>query len=379
MIDALYIIIIAAVAGVILAAYMLNKTKRRPKEISPYAIALNYTLSGEYEKAMAQLRDIIKDDTENIDAYILYADILRMLGYYTRAAKIHKDLTLRDNLTPEITQKIHRSLLQDLIEGKHYKQALQTADDVLNLSKDDLWALKIKLQSLEELGEWKKASDTAKKIQSISGKPDKEMLALYKASEGLEILKNGGKEHDARIRYRESIKLDPKLPLPYIELALSYIRDERAEDAVKELEELISENPAQGYLCFGLLEKTLFELNRFQELERFYRNLRDKHPDNTRIVVAFAKFLDRKGETSEAIKICREGLELKPESLWIRRNLFKFLASRKSYKEAVETGVEILHMITNEEDEFVCSECSYISDRPLWKCPRCGKWRTFKF
>ncbi len=376
----IYISMVVVGLVLIVGIYIfIHKYKKRERRYPPFTQALSLMLSGENERALEILREVIREDTSNIEAYILYGDILRTMGFYRKAAKIHKELTIRTGLRSDDLMRINRSLLQDYIEGGMYRQSLKIAAYLLGRNKSDLWTLKLKLRALEELGEWKNAAETAKKIQSITAKPDKEQLALYKVMEGIDILKKSGKEHDARLKFREAIKIDERFAWSYIELADSYLRDGRTGDAIKVWKQFFSNNPMYAYLVFDELESTLFELNKFQDLEKIYRELIERNPQNSRAFAALAKFMHRKGETDRAIAICREGLEVRPESLWLRRNLFKYLALDGKLAEAAEVGLEVLKMVTQEKEEFSCKECGYLTTKPLWRCPKCKSWRSFKF
>jgi lipopolysaccharide biosynthesis regulator YciM len=340
---------------------------------------LTLILSGDKKRALEKLREAVKEDSDNVQAYILYGDLLRDFGYHKRAAKIHRELTVREALKPELHTDIMRSLLLDYQKSGEFKLALEWAERLLADNRDDIWTLRKKLELLEALESWHKVFETARKIQSLTDSQDKEQLALYKVMEGKGILAHEGKEHDARLKYREALRLDSDCPLAYMELALSYVREERTEDAVKTWKEFFQTNPQHAYLAFEPLETTLFELGRFEELEAIYRRLINLNPKNTRAVVALARFFFRKGETAEAIRTCREGLETSPESLWIRRNLFRFLATEGRLQEAIELGLEVVNMVTSDTEEFICGNCHNISTEPLWRCPNCGMWRTFKF
>ena len=375
----IYLIAAAVIIIAISAGAMISRRRKHKTSFPPFTQALTLMISGDNREALKILRDLIKNDTENIEAYILYGDILRKEGFYQRAAKIHKELTVRESIKSDIMAGIRRSLLQDYLDGKMYKQALDCADHLLQKSGGDLWTLERQLSALEALGDWKRAAETTRKIQTITNKADMEVLSLYKAMEGMTILEKDGKEHDARLRFREAAKIDEKFAMPYLELAESYLREKKTEDALKAWKQLFDRNPQHAYLAFDRLESTLFELNRFAELEKIYRRIIERDPDNSRAVTALSRFLDRKGKTEEAIKICQEGLELQPESLWLRRNLFRYLSMEKRYKEASDVGLEVIQMVTKEKQEYKCGSCGYVTEKPLWKCPDCGKWRTFKY
>ena len=357
---------------------LIYTRKRRRKQQPPYTQALSLLLAGEKEKALEKLRQAVKEDTENIDAYILYGDILREMGQHRQAVKIHRELTIREKLTPGLRSKLLRSLVLDHFEGRDLRQALPYIEQMLSISRSDIWALNMKLSLHETLENWKTAFEVEKKIQSITRKFDKEKLGLYRVMEGKKLLKSGGREHDARLRFRAAIKIDKASAPAYLELADSYIREGRTKDALDEWRIFFKKNPLHAHLAFDQLEKVVFDLGRFEELESIYRQLVQDNPKNTRAVVALAKFLDRKGETSEAIEVCRYGLEKTPESLWIRRNLFRFLAADNQLGEAMKLGLEILDMVMEEREAFICSKCGYLSVEPQWRCPKCKNWRSFR-
>ncbi|MBC8204324.1 tetratricopeptide repeat protein [bacterium] len=373
----LWFIIPAAIILSVAALYGLKPSKKSKAE-SPFTEALSCLLAGDKKSAMEKLRQVVKEDTDNIDAYLLYGEILREMKQYRKAIQVHRELTIRRNVKAKYQVDIQKSLLLDYHLGGYHREALKYADSLLKMNKKDTWALTKKLSILEELEEWHEAGETAKRLQSITGKTDKTQLALYKCMEGIKIVSTG-KEHDGRLRFREAMRLDKECALAYLELAASYIRDERPGDAIAIWKQFFQILPDLAYLAMDDFEKTAFDLNRFQELEEIYRGILYKDPKNTRAVVALARFLDRKGETDTAIEICQEGLEKSPESLWIRRNLFRFLTSQGRFEEAAQAGLEVLNMVIKEKEEFICSQCGHISDKPLWHCPKCKRWNTFRF
>ena len=369
--------IVALILAVIVLFILRSGGKNR--KIPPYTQALTFLLTGEKEKALEKLREVIKQDTDNVPAYILYGDILRDMGRYKQAAKIHKELTVRQKQKPGERNDIYRSLIQDYELGENYTAALACVEEFLSKNKNDVWALGKKLSILESMNDWKNAGDTARKIQNLKAKPDARQLALYKVMEARKLLGNAGKEHDARILLRAALKIDKTCAWAYLELGDSYIRDERPEDAIKEWKELFKYNPENAYLCFNKLENTVFELGRFEDLEMIYDKLLKSDTQNTKAVVALANFVERKGELQQAIQICRDGLAAVPESLWIRRNLFRMLANEGQTKEALQLGLEVIKMVTSDTEEYICENCENIIKEPAWFCPKCRKWNTFDY
>lgn len=362
-----------------IVALIIFNSGGKKRKIPPYTQALTFLLTGDKEKALEKLRQVINEDTDNIPAYILYGDILRDSGRTKQAAKIHKELTIRDKVAPAVRNDIYRSLILDYETAKNYKPALACVEEFLSKNKNDIWGLTKKLSILEKIDDWKDALETAKKLQSQTGKGNKAQLAYYKVMEARQLLANHGKDHDVRIMLRSALKIDKTCAWAYLELGDSYIRDNRPEDAISEWKELFKNNPDKAYLCFKKLENTVFELGRFEDLEMIYHKLIKENSQNSKAVVALAHFVERKGKVQQAIQICRDGLLAKPESLWIRRNLFRMLANTKQTEEATKLGLEVIKMVTSDTEEFMCRECGHMIKTPTWLCPKCKKWDSFQY
>ncbi len=95
-------IIIVLCVVIIICAGVVITLKRRKRETSgktPYVDALHLLMDGKKDEALDRLKRTVRKDTENIMAYIKLGDIFREKGYPIRAAKIHRKLLVRGDLT----------------------------------------------------------------------------------------------------------------------------------------------------------------------------------------------------------------------------------------------------------------------------------------
>ena len=90
-----------------------------------YVRALNCMLDGNKEKAMDYLKQSVRLDTNNIDAYLKLGILYRELGQASRAYRIHRELTVRPQLPKSVKVDILKHIVLDLIDLKDYKKALQ--------------------------------------------------------------------------------------------------------------------------------------------------------------------------------------------------------------------------------------------------------------
>ncbi|MFC1499896.1 tetratricopeptide repeat protein [Candidatus Zixiibacteriota bacterium] len=133
-------------AGLLLVVLFLIIAGRRRAEAArnerdPYVEGLRHLVDGETDFAYMRLKEAVEADTSNIDAYILLGDILRNKGNGDRALKVHRDVTIRSDLTHPLRRIALKSLALDYIWLKEWEAAEETLLDlailILNVFKED--------------------------------------------------------------------------------------------------------------------------------------------------------------------------------------------------------------------------------------------------
>ena len=378
MISTTYIIVGIAFIIVIAVFYFIFKTPKQKRDATvEYTKALNYLITGDKNNALEKLRETVRLDTTNIDAYIKIGDILREQGSADRAIKIHRGLTIRRELTPAQKITILESLIKDYQASEKYDRAIQAGQKLLEITNHDVWAQEIMLRLQEGAGDWEKAFVTLKKIQKTKGQKNSQLLALYKVESGLQLIEEG-KERDGRIKFREAIKLDKKCPPAYLYLSDSYIRENRYKDALTELERFSTHVPQLSYLGFARIKDILFHEGIFGEVENIFESLLQKNPGIESIRFQLADIYERKGELEQAIELCHEALEQNPASKKAKRYLAKFLARKGETEKALQYALDLAENLMDKKDEqFTCKKCRFVSKEPKWRCPQCDEWNTF--
>ena len=96
--------------------------------------ALNAMLLADKRKAIALLSNIVKKDSEHINAYLQLGNLLRE-DDPDRAIKIHQMLTVRQNLPKETRIEILKSLSLDYDRVGDLEKAKIEAEKVLKIDK----------------------------------------------------------------------------------------------------------------------------------------------------------------------------------------------------------------------------------------------------
>ena len=328
--------VILAITAVGFWVFFKFKPEKQKKTDSLYTNALNAMLRADKRKAIAILRDIVRQDSDHIDAYLQLGSILRD-DDPQRALKIHQMLTVRPSLDRNIRIEIYKSLAMDYEIIGDLKRSKREAEQILSLDKQNQWALSFLLNLGEKLKDWDYVEDKAKKLQKITGDYNDEELAKYLVLRSEEKIK-GNEFEDAESILNNAIKQAPEYGLPYKYLGDIKMAKRELVKAVEYWEKFINFSPEESHKVFDNMESALFDLGRYSEVEKFYRKVLEK--DSTNIVgsLRLANVLNEKGEDQAAIKLI-EGL------INIGSANISILLMKLKLSLSIQTPTELEHQI----------------------------------
>jgi lipopolysaccharide biosynthesis regulator YciM len=119
-------------AGVGYAAWVLSRDAAvKPTKVeTPYQQGLNALLAGDREEALQAFAESVRLDSDNVDAYIHLANLLREQGEVQRALQLHRELTVRAGQTPSQNRAIREGLVLDLIAVGRAGEAVEVAEEL---------------------------------------------------------------------------------------------------------------------------------------------------------------------------------------------------------------------------------------------------------
>jgi lipopolysaccharide biosynthesis regulator YciM len=297
-----------------LLAYDRFRTRRRPGVSSQYVQALIDLLDGKQESAFSRLRQVVAEDSSNIDAYLRLGQILRDNNSPERALQVHKDLTLRVGLSRDDKKAVLKQLALDYLALDDRKTTERALKEVIALDAGDRWAHTTLLRLLEDARNWDEAYRMAEQILRIESSKSKKPLAQYKYKIGRDLF-NKREFHKARIVLKEAIGLDPTFVPAYLAIGDSYCEEDRFEDAVTFWNKLIATVPGQGHLAIDRLKRTLFDLGRFGEIVRICESILEHDPKNIEARRTLAEFHQKKGDLNAAAEVLQSIIDDHPEDL----------------------------------------------------------------
>ena len=288
-----------AIALSIYFYYFSFRKKKKPRINSLYTDALNAMVNGDLSNAIGLLKQVVKQDSNHVRAYLQLGNILRK-DNPAQALKIHQSLTVRPNLSRNMQVDIHAALADDYRLLSNYTKAREEAKLVLAIEKRNLWALKFLINISVDNQDWEGAIGWTKQLNKVTGKKTSEDEAKFDVFRGLDYLKVGDFEK-AKLQFKKGIKTSPDFPLGYRYLGDVFEQTRELVKALENWEKYAFIDLEEGKVIYSKIETALFDLGRYSEVEKFYRKILKLNPTNFEATIRLANVLEEKGEGGAAL------------------------------------------------------------------------------
>ena len=344
----LIIILILVIIGGLTFFYI--QPKQQAKTESIYTDALNAMVRGDKRTALKYLRDVVKQDTNHVDAYLQMGDILREEGNALAAIKIHQSLTVRPNLKNDVKIHIHRSLALDYNQISQLAKARREVELLLKLDKKNLWASEFLLALFEKQQDWDKATQISKIIQKVKQLQDPTQIARFLVLKGMDKHEKG-KVDEAIKTFDIAAKTDPNYEKTYLCLGDIYLVKRDLVKAIDNWEKYALLNPENGKMIYSKIEAALFDLGRFSEVEKFYERIVDKDPSNLSALTKLANVLEEKGEHNSALSLVEDALSKNQTSIHAHLMKLKLSLQVSKPNELSNHIDKIIQLLTSNNEK----------------------------
>jgi len=282
------IILVVAISLVACGGPEERKAKYRAR-------AQEYLQAGNYPKARVALRNILKIDPKDADAYFLFAQVEEKEKNWRNAVSLYQEVV---QLVPDHTAALV-TLAKYYLEARLTKQVLSTADKVLTKHPQHPQANALKIAVLAIEGQ---LSDAMTKAEAL------------------------------RLQF-------PTEPDVAILLATLDGQQERYRDAETTLQRALEAHPKDMDLLNNL-NTILVQAKDMAGAEMVARRMIDTEPTLLDHRLRLARLFDTQGAHERAESVLRETIALDPNSEERRLLLADFLSTRKDHRAAEQALLE---------------------------------------
>ena len=358
-----------------------------------YSEGMDYLLAGDIQSAYKIFKNVVKEDTNNIKAYMRLGQVIRDGGQPEKALKIHKSLLVRKSLSKYLTIEIYKNLALDYYKCGELYKSIEELTKVLKIDKSNQWTYNYLIKIYRELDDWKKAGDFFDRFIKIQGKEDNHQRALYKIQEARVLLRNEDFA-GSRDKFENAILIDDGIAIAYYFIGNSYskesdylynqdrnvdfdMHDSHDSESLDKVKEKLSKaipmwlkyaamKPEQSWMVIHLLKDALFVLDRYDESEGLLKNILELDPGNIEAIANLADIYYNRGETKEAIDIIDDAFDRGQDSLLFRLTRMKLYTKEKQNpKEITQELDKLIHFLVQDEG-FQIYKNSATDDDVIW-------------
>ena len=334
--------ILVIAIGTSLFFYYKKKPLIKNNSNKLYTEALNMLVRGDSQNSIRLLRDVVKQDTNHLDAYLQLGDILRDEGNSQNAIKIHQSLTVRPGLDDKLQIQIHQSLAKDYLSLNEISLAKKEAEMILNIDKKEFWATEFLLDLAEKSHDWAQAAHLIKTLDSNNS--DITRLARFKVYEGMGKFENDDRK-GAEQCFNKAIEIAPNFGLPHLYLGNLFSENRNLVKALEHWEQYALLDLKNGSSIYSKIESALFDLGRFSEVEKFYQRALKNNPRNLDALAKIANVLEEKGERQKALDLVEDALSQHQDSIKLRLMKLKLsiqYASPPQLSQQIDKMIDIM-------------------------------------
>src|SRR6267143_1034748 len=282
------IILVVAISLVACGGPEERKAKYRAR-------AQEYLQAGNYPKARVALRNILKIDPKDADAYFLFAQVEEKEKNWRNAVSLYQEVV---QLVPDHTAALV-TLAKYYLEARLTEQVLSTADKVLTKHPQHPQANALKIAVLAIEGQLSDAMTKAEALRSqFPTEPDVTIL-----------------------------------------LATLYSQQQRYRDAEATLQRALDAHPKDMDLLNNL-NTILVQAKDMAGAEAVARRMIEEEPTLFDHRLRLARLFDTQGAHEKAEAVLREAIALDPNSEERRLLLADFLSTRKDHRAAEQALLE---------------------------------------
>ena len=367
------LVLFAIAAGFILIRR--NARRRNRMQESPYPSyieGLHLLVENEQEEAAQRFRHAAEHGPYSLEARLRLGNLLREKGATVQAIKIHKAMLAIPGVPEHFINDLVPVLAQDYIAAGNPEAAIPLIEEHLLSHIDNPTMLELLIDAYECVERWDKALSVLERLDKVRNTGMSSRRALYLVLNAEKAL-SAGNTRKAKADLKRALSVDPRCIPAYLKSADLALEEGNIDKAVREWKSASEQSDLVSSLIFSKMEKALYEAGKYGKLSDVYGSLIDSRPDNVHVLLALARFEERKGDLQKALEHCRRAVELSPGSLKIHAAAAVYYADLEMSADAATEVREILKLLDDRDTHLRCISCGTIVDDIVWRCPTCGR------
>lgn len=361
----------ALIAVLALIAVMSRKTRTEDRARA-YLAGFTYVLSDDPDAAIAELSRAAQLSTETLETYFALGALFRRKGDFERALRLHQNILLRPNLSPDVRRRAQLALAQDYRRSGLRSKAAEVFESILENEPTSREALLRYRRLCEDVGDWVRAAQCQTALVKLDGAGQGILAHLLAAHARTAV----GTDPDlAEEVARRAVSMCPDSA--DAQLALAEVLCARGANAAARapLERAVGLEPEVAPAAVPLMRAVLEEEAAMLLLSSCAAQAGDA---GAPCGLALALWFRDRGQTDQAIVQLRRVAERRPWFWEARRELGALLLANDRSEELKADYQQILDTLGQPAMGFSCGSCRQKLPAHVFRCPSCESWDTVR-
>ncbi len=343
-----------------------------------YVAGVNFLLSNQQDKAVDLFLDMLKEDSNAVEAHLTLGNLFRSRGEVDRAIRIHQALMESTALTFEQRLLAIQQLGRDYMAAGFYDRAEDMFSQLVDEQDFRLGALSQLLQIYQATSEWVKAIDIAEKLVKAGKEQCRIDIAHFYCELALQAL--AGDDADrAMSLLKKGASADRNCARISIMMGRIFMGRHEYAAAVTALQRVLAQDQEMVSETLPMLEECYQHLNQPGAWAEFLKRCVERNTGSAAELL-LTDIIEQNTGAEEAQAYINQQLRQHPTMRMFHR-LMNFHLNEAEDGRARESLLMLSDMVGEQirtKPRYRCQKCGFTSHSLYWHCPSCKSWASVK-
>ncbi|TBL64461.1 lipopolysaccharide assembly protein LapB [Hafnia paralvei] len=343
-----------------------------------YVAGVNFLLSNQQDKAVDLFLDMLKEDSNTVEAHLTLGNLFRSRGEVDRAIRIHQALMESASLTFDQRLLAVQQLGRDYMAAGLYDRAEEMFNQLVDEQDFKVSALQQLLIIYQATSDWQKAIDVAEKLVKQGKDQQRIEIAHFYCELSLQAMGSDDLERGMAL-LKKAASADKNCARVSVMLGRIYIAKDEPAKAVEALSQVLDQDKDLVSEVLPMMHDCYQQLNQPEQWVAFLRRCVEENTGAAAELMLAEVLEQNEGIEAAQVYVGRQ-LQRHPTMRTFYRLMDYHLAEAEEgrAKESLQLLRDMVGEQIRTKPRYRCMKCGFTAHTMYWHCPSCRAWATIK-
>lgn len=343
-----------------------------------YVAGVNFLLSNQQDKAVDLFLDMLKEDSNTVEAHLTLGNLFRSRGEVDRAIRIHQALMESASLTFDQRLLAVQQLGRDYMAAGLYDRAEEMFNQLVDEQDFKVSALQQLLIIYQATSDWQKAIDVAEKLVKQGKDQQRIEIAHFYCELSLQAMGSDDLERGMAL-LKKAASADKNCARVSVMLGRIYIAKDEPAKAVEALSQVLDQDKDLVSEVLPMMHDCYQQLSQPEQWVAFLRRCVEENTGAAAELMLAEVLEQNEGIEAAQVYVGRQ-LQRHPTMRTFYRLMDYHLAEAEEgrAKESLQLLRDMVGEQIRTKPRYRCMKCGFTAHTMYWHCPSCRAWATIK-